>query len=165
MTNKSELETLVSEIKKSTKQISINKVDEVRVMKSMLNDKDFTIGIYDKNNGYIGQKSPHNEAVKFAILTGGEETAYKMLEANPTLLLSAETGGKNATIVSKFADRDSAIKNIIHSAFSKEYKQGKKYTHRCTTSTHRNIHVIKAFTKYFSCLSQIAKAHMPLNLF
>lgn len=59
-----------------------------------------------------------NEAIKFAILTGGEETAYRMLEANPTLLLSAETGGKNATIVSKFADRDSAIKNIIHSAFS-----------------------------------------------
>lgn len=59
-----------------------------------------------------------DEAVRFAILTGGEETAYKMLESNPTLLLSAETGGKNATIVSKFADRDSAIKNIIHSAFS-----------------------------------------------
>lgn len=59
-----------------------------------------------------------DEAVKFSILTGGEETAYKMLESNPTLLLSAETGGKNATIVSKFADRDSAIKNIIHSAFS-----------------------------------------------
>ncbi len=59
-----------------------------------------------------------DEAVKFSILTGGEETAYKMLKANPTLLLSAETGGKNATIVSKFADRDSAIKNIIHSAFS-----------------------------------------------
>ncbi|WP_394908854.1 proline dehydrogenase family protein [uncultured Helicobacter sp.] len=59
-----------------------------------------------------------DESVKFSILTGGEETAYKMLKANPTLLLSAETGGKNATIVSKFADRDSAIKNIIHSAFS-----------------------------------------------
>lgn len=59
-----------------------------------------------------------DEAVKFSILTGGEETAYAMLEANPTLLLSAETGGKNATIVSKFADRDSAVKNIIHSAFS-----------------------------------------------
>lgn len=59
-----------------------------------------------------------DEAVKFSILTGGEETAYAMLQANPTLLLSAETGGKNATIVSKFADRDSAIKNIIHSAFS-----------------------------------------------
>lgn len=59
-----------------------------------------------------------DEAVKFSILTGGEDTAYAMLKANPTLLLSAETGGKNATIVSKFADRDSAIKNIIHSAFS-----------------------------------------------
>ena len=59
-----------------------------------------------------------DESVKFSILTGGEETAYKMLKANPTLLLSAETGGKNATIVSKFADRDSAIKNIVHSAFS-----------------------------------------------
>ncbi|EOB4630666.1 proline dehydrogenase family protein [Campylobacter upsaliensis] len=59
-----------------------------------------------------------DEAVKFSTLTGGEDTAYAMLEANPTLLLSAETGGKNATIVSKFADRDSAVKNIIHSAFS-----------------------------------------------
>ncbi|WP_104713630.1 bifunctional proline dehydrogenase/L-glutamate gamma-semialdehyde dehydrogenase [Helicobacter cetorum] len=59
-----------------------------------------------------------DESIKFAILTGGEDTAYKMLEANPTLALSAETGGKNATIVSKMADRDQAIKNIVHSAFS-----------------------------------------------
>ena len=66
MGNKSELEQIISDIKRNTSQIAINKVDEVRVMKSMLNDKDFTIGIYDKNNGYIGQKSPHNEAVKFA---------------------------------------------------------------------------------------------------
>ncbi|MBM0618347.1 aldehyde dehydrogenase family protein, partial [Helicobacter pylori] len=59
-----------------------------------------------------------DESIQFAILTGGEDTAYKMLEANPTLALSAETGGKNATIVSKMADRDQAIKNVIHSAFS-----------------------------------------------
>ncbi len=59
-----------------------------------------------------------DEVIDFSVLTGGEDTAYAMLKANPTLLLSAETGGKNATIVSKFADRDSAIKNIIHSAFS-----------------------------------------------
>ncbi len=54
----------------------------------------------------------------FAILTGGEDTAYQILKENPTLFLSAETGGKNATIVSKMADRDQAVKNIIHSAFS-----------------------------------------------
>lgn len=59
-----------------------------------------------------------DKSVCFSVLTGGEDTAYKMLEANPALLLSAETGGKNATIVSKMADRDQAIKNIIHSAFS-----------------------------------------------
>ncbi|RDU65546.1 bifunctional proline dehydrogenase/L-glutamate gamma-semialdehyde dehydrogenase [Helicobacter sp. MIT 14-3879] len=56
--------------------------------------------------------------IAFAILTGGEDSAYKMLSSNPTLLLSAETGGKNATIVTKNADREQAIKNIIHSAFS-----------------------------------------------
>ncbi|MWV61808.1 aldehyde dehydrogenase family protein [Helicobacter saguini] len=54
----------------------------------------------------------------FSILTGGEDTAYKILEQNPGLFLSAETGGKNATIVSKMADRDQAAKNVIHSAFS-----------------------------------------------
>lgn len=62
---KSELEEIISEIKKSTTQIAINKVDEVRVMKSMLNDKNFSIGVYDKNIGYIGQKCPHDDAVKF----------------------------------------------------------------------------------------------------
>ena len=62
---KSELEALISEIKSNTNQISINKVDEVRVMRSMLNDKDFTIGVYDRSQGYVGQKCPHDDAIKF----------------------------------------------------------------------------------------------------
>ncbi|WP_104757958.1 proline dehydrogenase family protein [Helicobacter salomonis] len=68
-----------------------------------------------------GELSAHllnNSAVHFAILTGSEETAYEMLKANPTLHLSAETGGKNATIVTKMADREQAVKNVVHSAFS-----------------------------------------------
>ena len=36
----------------------------------------------------------------------------------PTMHLLAETGGKNATIVTALADRDQAIKNVLHSAFS-----------------------------------------------
>ena len=32
--------------------------------------------------------------------------------------LLAETGGKNATIVTALSDRDLAIKNVLHSAFS-----------------------------------------------
>lgn len=62
---KSELEQLVYDIRKSTSQIAINKVDEVRVMTAMLNDKDFSLGVYDRTQGYIGQRSPHQEAVKF----------------------------------------------------------------------------------------------------
>ena len=62
---KSELELIIDEIKSNTKQVSINKVDEVRVMKSMLNDKDFKLSVYDKSRGYIGQKCPHDSAVEF----------------------------------------------------------------------------------------------------
>lgn len=65
MSKKSELEELISEIKTNSNQVAINKLDEVRVMTAMLNDKDFTLGVYDKLEGYLGQKSPHNNAVKF----------------------------------------------------------------------------------------------------
>jgi len=65
-----------------------------------------------------GEHLIKNEKVDFVILTGGEETAYKMLETRPNLFLSAETGGKDATIVTAMSDRDQAIKNVIHSAFS-----------------------------------------------
>jgi RHH-type transcriptional regulator, proline utilization regulon repressor / proline dehydrogenase / delta 1-pyrroline-5-carboxylate dehydrogenase len=52
------------------------------------------------------------------ILTGGTETARRILAARPEINLLAETGGKNATIVSSLSDRDLAIKNVLHSAFS-----------------------------------------------
>lgn len=56
--------------------------------------------------------------IDFVILTGGTQTALAMLSDKPDLFLSAETGGKNATIVTAMSDRDQAIKNVIHSAFS-----------------------------------------------
>lgn len=63
---KSEMEQLICEIKKVTEsQTSINKADELRVMTTMLNDTEFSVGVYDKKLGYIGQRSPHDEAVKF----------------------------------------------------------------------------------------------------
>ena len=52
------------------------------------------------------------------ILTGGTETALKILDSTPSLRLLAETGGKNATIVSGLSDRDLVVKNVLHSAFS-----------------------------------------------
>ena len=58
-----------------------------------------------------------NDAVSTVILTGATSTAKKMLAARPGLSLLAETGGKNATIVTAMADRDQAIKHVVQSAF------------------------------------------------
>lgn len=65
-TKNSELEQLLSDIKDRAKVVAVNKVDEVNVMRGMLNDPNFTVGVYDKNNGYVGQRCPHNEAISFA---------------------------------------------------------------------------------------------------
>jgi RHH-type proline utilization regulon transcriptional repressor/proline dehydrogenase/delta 1-pyrroline-5-carboxylate dehydrogenase len=60
----------------------------------------------------IGQRD-----VDFIILTGGTATGLNILRQRPDVFLAAETGGKNATIVTAMADRDQAIGNVIYSAF------------------------------------------------
>ena len=64
-----------------------------------------------------GEHLISNPDVDFVILTGGEDTAASMLETRPDLFLTAETGGKDATIVTNMADREQAVKNICQSAF------------------------------------------------
>ncbi len=56
--------------------------------------------------------------VDFVIFTGGEQTAYRILQTRPDIHLSAETGGKDATIVTAMADREQAVKNVVASAFN-----------------------------------------------
>jgi RHH-type proline utilization regulon transcriptional repressor/proline dehydrogenase/delta 1-pyrroline-5-carboxylate dehydrogenase len=68
--------------------------------------------------GEAGRKLVAHPGVSAVILTGGTETALKMLRDKPSMNLSAETGGKNAIIVTALSDRDQAIKHVIHSAFS-----------------------------------------------
>lgn len=70
------------------------------------------------SGGEEGSQLVQHPQVDAVILTGGTETALTMLRTKPDLRLSAETGGKNATIVTALADRDQAIKNVLHSAFS-----------------------------------------------
>ncbi len=55
--------------------------------------------------------------VDFIILTGGTDTGLSILKQRPDILLAAETGGKNATIVTAMSDRDQAISNVLYSAF------------------------------------------------
>lgn len=68
--------------------------------------------------GQEGRQLVNHPGVNAVILTGGTATALAMLRENPALNLSAETGGKNAMIVTALADRDQAIKHAVHSAFS-----------------------------------------------
>ena len=70
------------------------------------------------SGGTVGARLVAHEGVDAVILTGGTETAAEMLRNKPTMHLLAETGGKNATIVTALSDRDQAIKNVLHSAFS-----------------------------------------------
>ena len=66
----------------------------------------------------VGPVLTASPLVDFIILTGGTDTGLRILEQTPGIYLAAETGGKNATIVTDMADRDQAIKNAVHSAFS-----------------------------------------------
>ncbi|HBV64507.1 MAG TPA: proline dehydrogenase, partial [Rhodopirellula sp.] len=65
----------------------------------------------------VGESLVTNDLVDTVILTGGTDTALNMLHAKPEMRLLAETGGKNATIVTAMADRDQAIKHVLQSAF------------------------------------------------
>jgi RHH-type proline utilization regulon transcriptional repressor/proline dehydrogenase/delta 1-pyrroline-5-carboxylate dehydrogenase len=51
------------------------------------------------------------------VLTGATSTAEFFLEQRPGLDLHAETGGKNALIISGLADRELAIRDLVASAF------------------------------------------------
>ncbi|MDY0117383.1 MAG: bifunctional proline dehydrogenase/L-glutamate gamma-semialdehyde dehydrogenase [Sulfurimonadaceae bacterium] len=65
-----------------------------------------------------GEHLVKSKDIDFVIFTGGEKTASSMLHSRPDMFLSAETGGKDATIVTALCDRDQAIKNVVASAFN-----------------------------------------------
>ncbi len=66
----------------------------------------------------VGTKLIKDPRLNGVILTGATATAKMMLKLRPGLDLMAETGGKNAIIISNMSDRDLAIRDLIHSAFS-----------------------------------------------
>lgn len=66
----------------------------------------------------IGTQLIQDPRVTSVVLTGSTETAKLFKKIRPNLDLMAETGGKNSMIVSSLSDRDQAVKDLIHSAFS-----------------------------------------------
>lgn len=77
-----------------------------------------TLQFLPGSGAVTGKQLSGHPDVDFVILTGGTETGLKMLQQSPDLQLTAETGGKNATIITAMSDRDQAIGNAIYSAFS-----------------------------------------------
>lgn len=65
----------------------------------------------------VGSKILKDPRVNTVILTGATSTAKLFMNLRPGLDLHAETGGKDAIIVTAKADRDLAAKDIIQSAF------------------------------------------------
>ncbi len=65
----------------------------------------------------VGGELIRDRRVNAVLLTGGTSTARKFLKMRPGLDLAAETGGKNALIITGISDRDLAIKDLIQSAF------------------------------------------------
>jgi RHH-type proline utilization regulon transcriptional repressor/proline dehydrogenase/delta 1-pyrroline-5-carboxylate dehydrogenase len=55
--------------------------------------------------------------VATVVLTGGTETARLFKQLRPDLDLVAETGGKNAMLVSAMSDREQAVSHAVRSAF------------------------------------------------
>lgn len=70
------------------------------------------------SGGGAGRRLVTHRDVNAVILTGGTATAREMLRERPDMALFAETGGKNATIVTALSDRELAVRNVVHSAFS-----------------------------------------------
>jgi RHH-type proline utilization regulon transcriptional repressor/proline dehydrogenase/delta 1-pyrroline-5-carboxylate dehydrogenase len=94
----------------------------------------------------VGQYLVAHDAVDAVILTGGTSTAAAMLAHKPTMSLFAETGGKNATIVTSLADRDQAIKNVLHSALS---HSGQKCSATSLLVLEREVYRDRQFRRQF----------------
>jgi RHH-type proline utilization regulon transcriptional repressor/proline dehydrogenase/delta 1-pyrroline-5-carboxylate dehydrogenase len=72
--------------------------------------------VYGSNDGAATRLATHDD-VDAVIFTGGTATAFHLLQLDPGIPLLAETGGKNAMIVTAMSDRDLAIKHVVQSAF------------------------------------------------
>jgi RHH-type proline utilization regulon transcriptional repressor/proline dehydrogenase/delta 1-pyrroline-5-carboxylate dehydrogenase len=72
--------------------------------------------VYGANEDAATHLATHRD-VDAVIFTGGTATALHLLGVDPGIPLLAETGGKNATIVTAMSDRDLAIRHVVQSAF------------------------------------------------
>ena len=92
----------------------------------------------------IGEELIPSSDIDFIIFTGGEKTAYEIIKTRPDVSISAETGGKDATIVTALADRDQAIKNVVVSAF---HNSGQKCSATSLLVLEKEVYEDESFKK------------------
>jgi len=93
--------------------------------------------------------------VDFIILTGGTETGLRILRDRPDAELAAETGGKNATIVTAMSDREQAVGNVVYSAFG---NSGQKCSATSLLILEREVYEDDAFKRQLTDAAATFKA-------
>ena len=88
----------------------VNQLWEAGVPKSVLH-------FLPSEDNEVGKYLITHKDVDAVVLTGSYETALLFKKWKPTLRLLAETSGKNSIVVTASADIDTAVKDIIDSAF------------------------------------------------
>ena len=88
----------------------VNQLWEAGVPKSVLH-------FLPTEDNEVGKYLITHKDVDTVVLTGSYETALLFKKWKPSLRLLAETNGKNSIIVTESADIDTAVKDIIDSAF------------------------------------------------
>ncbi len=68
-------------------------------------------------DGDVGRRLITHPDVAIVVLTGAHATARQFLDWRPSLHLLAETSGKNAIVVTSSADIDTAVRDVVRSAF------------------------------------------------
>ena len=91
-----------------------------------------------------GSQMVQDARVKIILLTGSAETARRLMGLQRGFPLMAETGGKNAIIVSQMADRDLAVRDIVQSAFG---HAGQKCSACSLAILHREVYEDPLFKK------------------
>ncbi len=96
--------------------------------------------------GKLGQRLVAHGDVDAVIFTGGTATAAEMLATKPTIRLFAETGGKNATVVTGLSDREQATAHVLQSAFG---HSGQKCSATSLLVLEREVYQDEQFRKMF----------------
>lgn len=88
-----------------------------------------------------------HDGVDGVILTGSFDTARLFTSWKPDINLLAETSGKNAILISSYADIDQAVKDLVQSAFG---HAGQKCSAASLAIVHESIYENPAFFRQLS---------------